>query len=566
MKITVGKKLVAGFSILILLIAVLGSFSIARLANINNELNVLYEKHLKGVEYIMDAQVQLPSIARARNNMILSADLEEKRRHGENMRTRFQIFEKDIENFTSTVVTEAGRKKTDEVRILWDQLKAKEIEIIEMSETASMETLITLSKESRAIADQIDADVTELVEMKNQIALKAYNDSDDTYKNTRMLTIALIIISLIIGMGTAYYMRKIITDPIISMGAAAKRIADGDLTVETIRVKNKDEIGELARAFNSMADGLRCLITGIITTSENISASSEELTATSGQSAITSEEIAKTISEIARGANSQAEDTGKAAGNVIEIGSLLSKNTEYINEVAESAVEIGKRKEEGFVILKELVSKTDENNEAVQSVYSIIMKNNESAEKISKASTMIQSIADQTNLLALNAAIEAARAGEAGRGFAVVADEIRKLAEQSNSFTREIKDIIEELKSKSQHAADTMMEVKKIVEAQGSSVKMTEEKFDLIAVAIERTNGVMPKLSDASMILNQNKDKILELMENLSSVAEQNAAGTQEVAASIEEQSASVEEIANSSNNLAQIAVELTEMVQQFKL
>ena len=88
------------------------------------------------------------------------------------------------------------------------------------------------------------------------------------------------------------------------------------------------------------------------------------------------------------------------------------------------------------------------------------------AEKIEKASEMIQNIAEQTNLLALNAAIEAARAGEAGRGFSVVADEIRKLAEQSNSFTSEITIVIEELKSKSQNAVDKVQDVIAIVDVQ----------------------------------------------------------------------------------------------------
>ncbi len=87
----------------------------------------------------------------------------------------------------------------------------------------------------------------------------------------------------------------------------------------------------------------------------------------------------------------------------------------------------------------DLHHKTEQNNQAAQNIYEIIISNNEGASKIETASSIIQNIATQTNLLALNAAIEAARAGDAGKGFAVVSDEIRKLAEQSSSFTSEIK-------------------------------------------------------------------------------------------------------------------------------
>lgn len=179
---------------------------------------------------------------------------------------------------------------------------------------------------------------------------------------------------------------------------------------------------------------------------------------------------------------------------------------------------------------------------------------------------MIQSIASQTNLLALNAAIEAARAGEAGKGFAVVADEIRKLAEESSLFTKEIKNIMSELKNKSQNAVNTMIKVKEIVGAQGESVKQTEKKFDLIAKAVEKTNGIISDLTNSSNLLNENKDKILGLMENLSAVTEENAAGTQEVSASIEVQAASAEEIAISSEKLSQIGFELSVLVNKFKL
>jgi methyl-accepting chemotaxis protein len=299
-------------------------------------------------------------------------------------------------------------------------------------------------------------------------------------------------------------MIKSVSIPLRKIAIVAKEIASGNLAVQTIKVNNQDEIGELAIAFNTMLEGLRYLVQNVIHSSEEIVLSCAQTTEISQQSATASEEVTKTIAAIAQSASEQAQDTEAAAANILKMGNVLGENKEYISQVSQAALEIEMRKEEGFSILKELIKKTEDNNAAAQTVFNIIMDNNKSAENIERASIMIQSIASQTNLLALNAAIEAARAGEAGKGFAVVADEIRKLAEESNSFTKEIKDIMSELRNKSQNAVNTMINVKEIVAAQGKSVKQTEEKFDLIAEAVGKTNGIISNLSISSDSLSEN--------------------------------------------------------------
>ncbi|AKL97000.1 methyl-accepting chemotaxis protein McpA [Clostridium aceticum] len=343
--------------------------------------------------------------------------------------------------------------------------------------------------------------------------------------------------------------------------------ASGDFTFEVSEkhLSKKDELGEIANAIKNMQRSIKGMIQSIANTSQQVASSSEELTATSQQSAVAADEVAKTIETIARGANDQAKDTGNGVKYIQELGKLIETDQLHIHDLNLSANEVTKLKDEGFEILKDLVEKTNINNGSIQEVQEIIVNTNESAEKIESASQMIKNIAEQTNLLALNAAIEAARAGEAGRGFAVVAEEIRKLAEQSNTFTEEIATIIKELTDKTGHAVGTMQEVGRTVASQTASVESTNTKFRGIDSAIEKMKQIILEINQSGRAMEGKKEEIIAVIQNLSTISQENAAGTEEASASVQEQTASMEEIANASYTLAQLAEEMQESIARFK-
>ncbi len=360
---------------------------------------------------------------------------------------------------------------------------------------------------------------------------------------------------------------KAIVKPIKSLEKYGHKMADLDFTEDISKelVEKEDEIGLLAKAFQNVSVNLRDFARKTLESAEQVAASSEELTSTSQQTAEAANEITKTIEEMANSAEDQARQTESGAMNVNVLGETVTQNQQRMGSLNKAIEKVDILKNEGVTTLKELVEKTMDSEKISKEVYKVIIDSNKSAEKIENASEMIKSIASQTNLLALNAAIEAARAGESGKGFAVVADEIRKLAEQSNAFTDEISLVINELAVQTEKAVESMEIVSDNTKKQTKSVENTNKKFEGISIAIDEMQKVIQTLNESGKDMESKKNEIIAVIDNLSAISQENAAGTEETVAAVEEQTASISELANASESLAKLAEDMQVSISRFK-
>ena len=349
---------------------------------------------------------------------------------------------------------------------------------------------------------------------------------------------------------------------------AIDQISTGDFTVEIHPsvLRSKDESGEIARSVLNLTEKLNETLGGITKESNTIEDASSALDEAAEECAHVIEQVESAVADIATGATSQAADTTDATTKVIEMGDLVeatNDSVENLNDISQKMEAEGKT---AATILEKLKNVNEETKSAIDEIYVQTNTTNESALKISEAVNLITAIAEETNLLSLNATIEAARAGEQGRGFAVVASQIQKLAEQSNESAQTIEEIIRTLIADSEKSVETMNQVKEIMDRQSAMVEETGKTFDEVMGGIASSREGINEISSNMNTLNSSRQKVVDIVSNLSAIAEENAASTEETSASVTEVSASVQEVSASAVQLKTISDDLYRLVHVFKI
>lgn len=333
-------------------------------------------------------------------------------------------------------------------------------------------------------------------------------------------TVAAVVLTVILTV----FITRGITHPVNVLKGRMETAAKGDLTAEKLESGSRDEVGDLIRSFETMRSNMKELIAELKNKSEAVASAANQLNASAEETSAAASESASSMMDV--------------SASVDE----LSENTQDIARRAQASADYAIAGKDG---LDKLTSQMASITSITSHGVSVIDDLNQSTQKITQIVDVITGIADQTNLLALNAAIEAARAGEQGRGFAVVAEEVRKLAEQSGTAAKEIKQLIDGVRADAEATVKAMQDGNTEVQAGSKIIADVGQSFARIISEVQ---------------------ELADRVGQIAASAQQMSSAVQNVAAGNQETTAAMEEVAASTDELNKLAAEMEKMSRRFRV
>ncbi len=362
------------------------------------------------------------------------------------------------------------------------------------------------------------------------------------------------------------------------MAAVSEAIAGGNLSVE---VRPRSSNDTLANAFTRMVEGLRGLVRNVRDAASQVADASSQVASSSDESARNSlqtssaiDEVTSTMHEMSVNVQNMVKSTQTQASSVSETSASIDQMVTSIQRVADTAkvlLDISNRSREevhsGIGTMEKATDGLNRINTTIRSSGEIIGALGTRADNIGKIVEVIDDLAEQTNLLALNAAIEAARAGEHGLGFAVVADEVRKLAEKSAQSTKEISELIESIQKEARKAVDNMEKSTTIVNEGlnlGQELNSALRKISNVVTEVykfaQEIGAATNEQSHGSSQIARATTRLNEITHEINSAVEEQASGAQAVVMAMERMRELVQASTSGSTELAASSDQMSKM------
>lgn len=534
----VSTRLVSLLVLLLMMATGVGVMGLIVSGNSNTSMKSVYDDRLLPI-------VQLSSIARKSlririaiaNGIIQPEHTADYLKEIEENRTEIT---KLWDDYMATYLTEeekglAAKSQEARDRLVEEGIKpamaAMQAQNVEATKQVLMRNIQPLYESMRVALDA-------LIKLQEREAKNQYLNSDVTYKNSRKLFIALLLLGAAVSGALGFSIISSINRSVDELrGVMMQMSANGDLTSRA-KVYGKDEIGQAATAFNGLIDGFVNIIRQVLGNADTLSSTAANLSASTLK-----------ISQGSQAQNKATVSTAAAVEQVTVSINSVADNTENVRKLSEKSLQ---QTQQGNQSVTAMIGEIVHVQESVNQIDLSVKQFVDSMRSISGMTQQVKDIANQTNLLALNAAIEAARAGEQGRGFAVVADEVRKLAEKSAKSANEIDQVTNLLNQNSAHVETT-------VQSGLRSLQATQEQ-------VERVSAMLAEAGAAATQSSLGVADIASAVGEQSLASAEIACNVEKIAQMSEENNTAMEANIRDIRHLEQLAKELQGVVSRFKV
>ena len=555
---------------LALAVGIVGAIGIYGMYQMNDNSNMVYQQDVIPLNKLSEMHLDTQLF---RSNVILAVSA----RSPEERDNFLKIVDQKKDAMVEHMAKYEAIPKSSEDEVSWKKFKtawndyvvSSQVTIFDVQE-GRIDDAKTNMYDVAGAKNQLAGDILQkLIDTKmNNVNLHSTTTTSQIFKKATLISVILIVIDVLVSILIGWLLGRALSNMMRHLVLNANEIAAGDIA----RKKKAPwkpwnrEGKELQQAFGEMGASLRDTITKVVGMANQLAQTAQEMRLGAEQSAQVAEQVATSATTIATDAELQAQEmteNHERMSLVIDVLSQTEHDAENVTLASRRSAELSRQGNQG---LGQVVTQMNEIESQVNNLSQVIGEVDQKSEEIAKTVQIIDSIAQQTNLLALNAAIEAARAGENGRGFAVVAEEVRKLAEQVQTSLVDISKRVQEMQQASRSAHQGMKASVESVNHGSAYLKEISAQFSIILDSVEESAGLAQGIETTVQKAQQDGEQIKVGMQKVVEQAASTSAGTQTTAAAAEEQNASVEELFASAESLNDLAKDMKQLMEYFKL
>ncbi|WP_318618108.1 methyl-accepting chemotaxis protein [Sporosarcina sp. YIM B06819] len=562
MKFTVARKLWFGFATILGLLVIVGAISLWAAVKIDNEYTFLLDDRVKKTDLIDEFILNHNEIQSSVRGYMLFKDASYLEVRTASVDRSHEL----LEELSLSLQSDEHQASLEEIRLSREKFLKLQNDIVQSIQEDKERKAIELGR-ATATVGAVVLENANAIKANQFNALNETRDEIEAYMlGTIIFIMGMVALALIAGIVISTVIARSISRPVRIVTDGLNEIADGNLTIDLLVVKNKDEIGEMAAAFNKMGTDVANMVRKINTSASQLTIQSEELSASSQESMASSELVAKAAENQLLGSEQQQRIIEQSTSSMEELSLGVAEIASNNEEMLHATEAMSNLVTTGSSVVGKMSTQMTTIHKTIQESSEIMEEMARHSNEIQQITSLITDISDQTNLLALNAAIEAARAGEYGKGFAVVAEEVRRLAEQSKVSASEIASMVAMIQNASKRAVTSISAGSERVDDGIAATEQSRQVFSEIQHAVGDVTTKVETVSAAIEEIQAMADEVSRGAYEIQQLSGRAAASSSDTSAATEEQLAVTEEISASAQALAKLAEDLQTEMKQFRV